>query len=81
MKKQIFRITESDVRDMVMEYITQLIQENISNQHFGSIGDDNLPDFFDSSKSPKPEDYPYEEDPDAYKGEEYVDLGDGDLYR
>lgn len=81
MKKQIFRITESDVLGVVMECIDQMIKENISNQHFGSIGDDKLPDFFDNSQSPKPEDYPYEEDPDAYKGEEYVDLGDGDLYR
>ena len=81
MKKQIIRITDSDVRGMVMECLAQMMREDISNQHFGSIGDDKLPDFFDNNQPPKPEDYPYEEDPDSYKGEEYVDLGDGDLYR
>lgn len=81
MKRQLFRITESDIRNMVMECLYTYLQEDIDSQEFGAIDDNELPDFFERKNVGDISDYPYEEDPDSYKGEEYVDLGDGDLYR
>lgn len=82
MKRRLIRITESDIHAMVMECLKDFLNEGIDQPQFGVVDDDELPDFSDTGDFPQSyNDLEYEEDPDAYKGEEYVDLSDGDLYR
>jgi hypothetical protein len=78
MKKQLIRITESDLQNMVMETVNKLIKEGIEDHDFGPIDkkpieypDDEDDEFYQD----------YLQDPDVYKDDYYTDLSDGDLYR
>lgn len=78
MKKQLIRITENDLHDMVMEAVRKVIKEDMDIPDFGPVDkepveypDDEDDEFYQD----------YLQDPDAYKDDFLSDLGDGDLYR
>lgn len=78
MKKQLIKITESDLQNVVLAVMNKLIKEGIEDYDFGPIDkkpieypDDENDEFYQD----------YLQDPDAYKDDDYTDLSDGDLYR
>ena len=95
MKKQIIRITESDLHKIVKESVKKILKEYTGDsEEFGRYDIDadkyNMPDDeYDALQQQIADDYSDEEmrkdfdemEADQYIGQEYYDPSDGDLYR